>query len=216
MGIYLFDLNVLVDLLTSSAKTDFGKEIIPDTIKTHRVFTHVFDGYWEDIGTIESFHRANLEFASPNPRFDFFRLEAPIYTRSRFLPASRVISCPMKRTLLADGCIVEDAQCENSVIGVRSVIRAGARIEDTVILGSDFFQSEAEKAEDKRTGRPHIGIGRNVRIRRAIVDKNARIGDNVVVENAKNLQHHDAPNYNIRDGIVIVPKGEIIPAGTVI
>ena len=216
MGIYLFDLDVLVNLLNASTKTDFGKEIIPDAIKTTRVFAHVFDGYWEDIGTIESFHRANLEFASPNPKFDFFRLEEPIYTRSRFLPASRVISCVMKRALLADGRLVEDAQCENCVIGVRSVIKAGARIEDTVILGADFFQSESDKAQDERAGRPPIGIGRNVKIRRAIIDKNARIGDNVVIENARNLPHHDAPNYNIRDGIVIVPKNETIPAGTVI
>ena len=122
----------------------------------------------------------------------------------------------MKHTLLADGCIVEEVQCEKAVIGVRSIIKAGARIEETVILGADFYPSEADKAQDERAGRPPIGIGRNVKIRRAIIDKNARIGDNVVIENHQRLQHHDAPNYNIRDGIVIVPKNETIPAGTVI
>jgi glucose-1-phosphate adenylyltransferase len=216
MGIYLFDLDVLVDLLNASPKTDFGKEIIPEAIKTNRVFAHVFNGYWEDIGTIESFHRANLDFATPNPAFDFFRLEAPIYTHSRFLPASRVISCAMKHTLLADGCYIEEGRFEKAVIGVRSIIRAGAHIEETVVMGADFFESEADKAQAARTGRPAMGIGRNVKIRRAIIDKNARIGDNVVIENAKGLTDFDAPNYNIRDGIVIVPKGETIPEGTVI
>ena len=216
MGIYLFDLDVLVGLLNASPKTDFGKEIIPEAIKTNRVFAHVFNGYWEDIGTIESFHRANLDFATPNPAFDFFRLEAPIYTHSRFLPASRVISCAMKHTLLADGCFIEEGRFEKAVIGVRSIIRAGAHIEETVIMGADFIESDADQAQAARMGRPAMGIGRNVKIRRAIIDKNARIGDNVVIENAKGLTDFDAPNYNIRDGIVIVPKGETIPEGTVI
>jgi glucose-1-phosphate adenylyltransferase len=216
MGIYLFDLDVLVHLLTASSKTDFGKEIIPDSIKANRVFAFVFHGYWEDIGTIESFHKANLDFASPHPKFDFYRLEAPIYTRSRFLPASRVISCTLENTLLGDGCILEEARCENSVIGIRSIIKAGARIKDSVLMGNDSYQSEADKAQDQRLGIPLVGIGKNVAITRAIIDKNARIGDNVVIENQKGLRHFDAPNYNIRDGVVIIPKSETIPPGTVI
>lgn len=216
MGIYLFDLELLVHLLSASPKTDFGKEVIPEAIGAYRVYAYGFSGYWEDIGTIESFHRANLDFAAPTPKFDFYRLKSPIYTHSRFLPASRVVGCSLKHVLLADGCLVEEARCENSVIGIRSIIRAGAHIEDTVLMGNDFYQTDAEKAQDKRLGRPHVGIGRNVRIRRAIIDKNARIGDDVVIENRKELREFDAPNYNIRDGIVIVPKNETIPPGSVI
>ncbi len=216
MGIYLFDADALSKLLSESSKTDFGKEIIPDAIKAMRVFADVFSGYWEDIGTIEAFHRVNLEFASPRPQFDFYRLEAPMYTRSRFLPASRIVSCSLKHTLLADGCLVEDAQCENAVVGIRSIIRAGAQVRDTVIMGADYFESEADKERSARAGQPLVGIGRNAVIRKAIIDKNARIGDNVVIENRQGHKDFDAPNYSIRDGIVIVPKNETIPAGSVI
>jgi glucose-1-phosphate adenylyltransferase len=216
MGIYLFDRDVLLDLLSAQARAlDFGKEIFPHSIRTHRVQAHLFDGYWEDVGTIKSYHEANLALAGNAPPFDFHTPEGVIYTRMRNLPASRVGEARLEECLLGDGCVVDSGtRIEHSVIGVRSHIGRDVTVRDTVLLGSDFFETEAEREANERRGEPHIGVGDGSVIERAIVDKDCRIGKAVQISNRRGLEEFDADTYVIRDGIVVIPKGVTIPDGT--
>jgi len=215
MGIYVFNRQVVVELLDNDY-TDFGKHIIPNAIETHRVFSYVYQGYWEDIGTIRAFFEANLDVTSELPRFNFFDMSAPVFSRPRFLPGSKINGAQIEHAVVSDGCIINRARITNSIIGVRSLVGAGSELTRVIDLGCDFYESEASIRDSLQHGRPAIGIGKNTRIENAIIDKNARIGDNVVISPAGKPEHVDHPLYFIRDGIVIIPKNGIIPNGTVV
>ena len=215
MGIYVFNRQVLVKLLETE-EADFGKHIIPGAISQQRVFSYIFQGYWEDIGTIRSFFEANLDLASELPRFNFFDLTAPIFTRPRGLPGSKVNAAAIDHAMVCDGCIINRAQVSYSMIGIRSIVGAGSRIMRTVMMGCDYYESQASILENEGRGAPRIGIGCNARIENAIIDKNARIGDNVVISPAGKPENVDHALYYIRDGIVIIPKNGVIPHNTVI
>ncbi len=217
MGIYVFNYNRLVELLkTDNSWIDFGREIIPAAIDTLNVQAHFFKDYWEDIGTIRSFYEANLDLAAPLPKFNFFDTEAPIYTRSRYLPPSKLQGCDIDNSMVSEGCIMNGVYARNSIIGLRSRLDVGVRIEDSIIMGSDFFESIEEIRSNLERNAPHIGIGENTIIKRAIVDKNVRIGKNVKLLNNVGIGRKDGENgsYYIREGIIIVPKGGVITDGT--
>ncbi len=217
MGIYIFRSDVLREVLTESDTEDFGKQIIPAAIENLRVYVFPFDGYWADIGTIRAFYEANLALTLPDPPFDFYDPDHPIYTRPRFLPSSRTDGCDLERTVLAEGCLIQDANIRASVIGLRSIIGPDVRITQTVMMGADFYETPERKAENRRLDRPDVGIGRGCTIERAIIDKNARIGAGVVIRpHSPGEEMLEAETHIIRDGIVVVPKNAVIPAGTVI
>ncbi|MBC8094405.1 MAG: glucose-1-phosphate adenylyltransferase [Akkermansiaceae bacterium] len=215
MGIYVFTREVVRQLLDNTL-ADFGKHIIPSAIETHRVFSHVFQGYWEDIGTIRSFFDANLDVTSELPRFNFFDMAAPIFTRPRFLPGSKINGAQIEHAVISDGCILNHAKISNSIVGVRSIVGAGTDLNRVVLLGCDYYESLESIRVNEAAGRPRIGIGSNTRIENAIIDKNARIGNNVVISPAGKPENADHPLYYIRDGIVVIPKSGIVPHGTVI
>jgi glucose-1-phosphate adenylyltransferase len=215
MGIYVFSRNVIQKLLDNTM-TDFGKHIIPKAIEEMRVFSSVFQGYWEDIGTIRSFFEANLDVTSELPRFNFFDMAAPIFSRPRFLPGSKINGAQIDHAVISDGCILTHAVIKHTIVGLRSIVSAGTILNRTILLGSDYYESYESIVENEKAGRPRIGIGTNCRIENTIVDKNARIGNNVVISPAGKPENVDHPNYYIRDGIVIVPKNGIIPHGMVI
>ncbi|KXK29979.1 MAG: glucose-1-phosphate adenylyltransferase [Candidatus Brocadia sinica] len=216
MGIYIFNLEVLREVLKETNKTDFGKEIIPEIIKKRRVFAYFFDGYWEDIGTIKSFYEANLKMTSLTPSFDLFNEKAPIYTNPLFLPGSIINDSKITQSIIADGCIINKAEIHNSVIGIRSVIGKNVVIQDSIVMGADYYESEPNIRANRFKKIPDVGIGDNSRIRGAIIDKNVHIGENVTIENVKKLEQIDAENYMIRDYIIIIPKDSVIPSHTVI
>jgi glucose-1-phosphate adenylyltransferase len=215
MGIYVFNREVLIRLLDNT-HTDFGKHILPNAIGTHRIFSYVFQGYWEDIGTIRSFFEANLDLVSELPRFNFFDMSAPIFTRPRFLPGSKVNGAEINHAIISDGCIINHAAVSHSIVGIRSLVNAGCTLHRTILLGSDYYESESSIQHFESSGIPRIGIGKNTRIENAIVDKNARIGENCVISPAGKPENFDHSAYFIRDGIVIIPKNGVIPNGTVI
>lgn len=209
MGIYVFNREVLVQSLENDL-VDFGKHIIPHSIQERHVGGYVFAGYWEDIGTIRAFYEANLDLTDILPQYSFFEASAPIYTHPRFLPGSKINGATLRQAIIADGCIISDAHLERSVIGVRSIIQTGATIRNSIVMGADYYEPPAPISE--RT-LPPIGIGRNCVIDRAIIDKNARIADGVVITPEGKPGDLDASNYFIRDGIVVVPKNAVIPPG---
>jgi glucose-1-phosphate adenylyltransferase len=218
MGIYLFKREVLVDLLTTSPlATDFGKEIFPRSIKTHRVYAHLFDGYWEDVGTIKAYHEANLTLAGNQPPFDFYSPEGVMYTHMRFLPASRISGAQLEECLISDGCTVEaGTNMTRCVVGIRSQIGRNVTLRDTVIIGADRFETEAERKANARREFPNLGVADRAVIERAILDKDCRVGRDVQIVNRRQVKEDDGPNYVIRDGIVVIPKGAVVPDGTVI
>jgi glucose-1-phosphate adenylyltransferase len=218
MGIYLFDRRTLIELLNSPPlATDFGKEIFPCSLRTHRVQAHLFDGYWEDLGTIKSYHEASLALASDNPPFDFHSPEGVIYTRMRFLPASRISSARLDECLVSDGCVIHPGtRIVRSVVGVRSRIGRNATLQDTVMIGADRYETDAERADNERRGFPSLGVGEGSVIERAILDKDCRIGRNVQIVNRGGLQNTEGDNYVIRDGIVVIPKSKAVLDGTII
>jgi glucose-1-phosphate adenylyltransferase len=209
MGIYVFNRDVLVECLENDL-VDFGKHIIPQSIQERQVSAYIFDGYWEDIGTIRAFYEANLDLTDLLPQYSFFEASAPIYTHPRFLPGSKINGATLRQAIIADGCIISDAHLERSVIGIRSIIQTGATIRNSIVMGADYYETDQASAEP---GLPPIGIGRNCVIDRAIIDKNARIADGVVITPEGKPADLDAGNYFIRDGIVVVPKNAVIPAG---
>ena len=219
MGIYVFNYNKMVELLkTDDSWVDFGREIIPAAIEKYNVQAHLFKDYWEDIGTIRAFYDANLDLASPLPKFNFFDAAAPIYTRSRYLPPSKLHECDIDNSMVSEGCILNGVRIRKSIIGLRSRIDNGVNIEDSIVMGSDLFESIEEIRANIATKKPHIGIGENTIIRRAIIDKNVRIGTNVQLINIDNIENSDGPNgsFYIREGIIIIPKNAIVPDGTVV
>lgn len=215
MGIYVFTRKVLFELLENTL-TDFGKHIIPQSIQTHRIQSYIFQGYWEDLGTIRNFFEANLDLTVELPRFNFFDMESPIFSRPRFLPASKVNRAEIDHAIVADGCIINGATIVNSIVGIRSLVDQGSYLNRVIMLGTDYFESDVSIAEHESQGIPRIGIGRNTRIENAIIDKNARIGSNCVISPAGKPDQVTEPHYYIRDGIVIIPKNGIIPDNTVI
>jgi len=218
MGIYLFNRQVLFDLLNAQPLVaDFGKEVFPRSIKTYHVQAHLFDGYWEDLGTVKSYHEANLALAGDEPPFDFHSPEGVIYTRMRFLPASRVSGATLEQCLVSDGCVVQSgARISRCVIGVRSRIGRDVVLKDTVMIGADRFETDAERAANRARGIPDLTVGDASVIERAILDKDCRVGRNVRISNRRNVQDEEGENYVIRDGIVVIPKGIVVPDGTVI
>jgi glucose-1-phosphate adenylyltransferase len=215
MGIYIFKKDVLIKLLKESLEsTDFGKEI-----KDHNVQAYLFDDYWEDIGTIEAFYHANLALTQqPLPPFSFYDEQAPIYTRPRYLPPSKLLDCQITQSMIGEGCILKNCRIEHSVLGVRSRVESGCIIEDSLIMGADFYQAFAERQSNCENSEVSLGIGANTRIRRAIIDKNARIGCDVQIINKDNVQEAERENqgFYIRSGIVVVLKNAVIPDGTII
>ncbi|MBF2006189.1 glucose-1-phosphate adenylyltransferase [Chlorogloeopsis fritschii PCC 9212] len=220
MGIYIFKRDVLIKLLKDATeRTDFGKEIIPDSANDYNIQAYLFDGYWEDIGTIEAFYNANLALTKqPRPPFSFYDEHAPIYTRARYLPPSKLLDCHVTQSIVSEGCILKNCRIENSVLGVRSRIEAGCVIQDSLIMGADFYQPFAERQSDCDHRSIPVGIGANTTIRRAIIDKNTHIGCDVQIVNKDNVQEAERENqgFYIRNGIVVVLKNAVIPDGTII
>jgi glucose-1-phosphate adenylyltransferase len=219
MGIYVFNYERLIEFLKEDkTRVDFGKEIIPSAIEKYNVQAHLFKDYWEDIGTIRSFYEANLDLAAPLPKFNFFNTDAPIYTRSRYLPPSKIHNCDIDNSMISEGCILNGVYARSSIFGLRSRVDKGARIENSIIMGSDFFESIEEIQKNVDRQKPHIGIGQNTVVRRAIIDKNTRIGDNVQLVNKNNVETADGENgcYYIREGIIIVPKNATVADGTIV
>jgi glucose-1-phosphate adenylyltransferase len=218
MGIYLFNARALVDLLESSDATDFGHEILPQAIANNRVQAHLFDGYWEDIGTVGAFHQANLDLTRDVPSFDFTCGEQPIFTRPRYLPCSRISGATVRQSLICDGCIIgRGSVIENSVIGVRSVIGENVTIRDSYLMGLDYYEQPRQIEENSRLGWPNIGIGAASVIERAIIDKNVRIGRNVrIINDTGIVDSEEMHTHVIRDGVTVIPKGATLRDGLVI
>ena len=214
MGIYVFRPEILSQALENPTPIDFGKEVIPEAIAQHRVHSHFFAGYWEDIGTIRTFYAANLEVASPHPPIDLYSERAPIYTRPRFLPGTQMQRVRLEDSIVCEGSRLKDAEIDHSVIGIRSIVGRGVRLSHTIMMGADFY--EAEDNAHATTELIPVGVGAGSSIESAIIDKNARIGEGVTIHNREGIQRFDGPGYYIRDGIVIVPKNGVIPVGTVI
>jgi glucose-1-phosphate adenylyltransferase len=220
MGIYVFKKQALIDLLRRSPEqTDFGKEIIPASARDYNIQAYLFDGYWEDIGTIEAFFDANLALtAQPQPAFSFYDEQAPIYTRSRYLPPSKLQDCHITQSIIGEGCILKNCQVHHSVIGLRQRISEDCLIEDSLLMGADFYEPPSQRSQHLTRGKVPIGIGEGSTIRRAIIDKNARIGRNVKIVNQEHVQEAEREDlgFYIRSGIVVVLKNALIPDGMII
>jgi glucose-1-phosphate adenylyltransferase len=216
MGIYVFNRAVLAEAL-SNTMTDFGHEVIPSLLGRKKLFAHIFEGYWEDIGTVRAFFEANLALAQPLPPFNFFEPAAPIYTEDRYLPASKLNKCLIDHVVIGDGSILTDSSIKHSVLGIRSYIDEGSSLEDVVVMGADFYETKAQLQANLDLGRPRVGIGKRCRIRHAIIDKNARIGDGCILSPEGKA---DGDYINgaiiIRDGVLVVPKGATLSAGTIV
>ena len=219
MGIYVFKREVLIKLLKESEQTDFGKEIIPSAANNYNVQAYLFDDYWEDIGTIEAFYESNLALTrQPQPPFSFYDEKAPIYTRPRYLPPSKLLDCQVTESIIGEGCILKECRISHSVLGVRSRVESGCTIEDSLLMGADYYQPFAERQSSWENGVVPLGIGSDTTIRRAIIDKNAHIGRNVQIINKDRVEEADreSQGFYIRSGIVVVPKNVVIPDGTII
>ncbi len=215
MGIYVFSTALLRELLLVPGD-DFGKHIIPRALGSRRLMAYVFDGYWADIGTIRRFYEVNLELISRNRPLDLFGTRWPIYTHPRFLPPSEVYGARLNEVLLADGSCIFDSDISNSVIGLRSIVGPHATIRSSIIMGADYYEEDSEKDENRQLGRPDVGIGSGASIECAIIDKNARIGRDVQIRHVPDRPDFDSEDWAARDGLVIVPKGGVIPDGTVL
>ena len=210
MGIYVFNRQTLIDAL-DNRYDDFGKHIIPASLQKYKVFAYISQGYWEDVGTVRTFFEANLALTDPVPPFNFFDHINPVYSQQRLLPPSKVSGTQVQRAIISDGCIITDAYIDRSVVGLRSVIKSGTTIRNSVLMGAGFYEAEAWEPQ---SGAPPLGIGRHCHIEGAIIDKNARIGDGVMITPNGKPANMDAENYFIREGVVVVTKGAVIPNGT--
>ncbi len=216
MGIYLFNRDTLMEVLNKTTYTDFGKEVFPAAIRSRHVQLHLFDGYWEDIGTIRSFYECNLSLASANPPFDFSSPDAPVFTHARFLPSTKMAGASVKESLIADGCFIsEGAVIENSVIGLRCKIGPNAMIRNSIVMGADYYENEEVKKQNAESGLPPIGIGEGAVIDGAIIDKNCRIGSGVKVVNDQGINDSESTDGPciIRDGIPVIMKSAVLPDG---
>jgi glucose-1-phosphate adenylyltransferase len=210
MGIYLFNTEALIDLMENTTHDDFGGEIIPQAIHTHAVYGFDFEGYWEDIGTIRSFYETNLALTQPDTPFEFHDPDRPIYTRARYLPPSIIDGASMKNVFMADGCMIGEAEVHNSVIGLRSRVDPGAQVHRTIVMGADFY----DPPDDDLQGVIPMGVGPNCRVEGAIIDKNVRMGADVVIRPYPAGTELDTDEWVVRDGIVVIPKNTVLPAGT--
>jgi glucose-1-phosphate adenylyltransferase len=218
MGIYVFTRKALLDLLnTRPLATDFGKEVFPRSLRSHHIHAHLFDGYWEDLGTVKAYHEANLALASNDPPFDFHSPEGVIYTRMRFLPASRVSGASLEECLISDGCVIQEgANLRRCVVGVRSRIGRNVTLRDVVLLGADRFETDADRAANRARGIPDLVVGDGAVIEGAILDKECRIGRGAQIVNRRGVKDDEGENYVIRDGVVTIPRGTVVPDGTII
>ncbi|HEX5112484.1 MAG TPA: glucose-1-phosphate adenylyltransferase [Saprospiraceae bacterium] len=218
MGIYIFTRKMLFDLLQSEYKegTDFGKEIIPQSIQKYKIASYQYDGYWTDIGNIYSFFEANLNLTSDLPEFNLFDNSKAIYTRARMLPPAKISGTTLEKTLIAEGCIINASRIENSVAGIRSRIEHGTTVVSSYVMGNDYFETLDDIASANKSGIPLLGIGHRCYIRNAIIDKNVRIGNDVRINGGNHLENSDHSLYTIKDGVVVVKKGAVIPNGFVI
>jgi glucose-1-phosphate adenylyltransferase len=214
MGVYVFSREVLIDLLQRGTATDFGREIIPSALSDYRVTAYLHRGYWVDVGTVSSFYDANIVLTEPAAPFRFYDPRRPIYTHPRFLPGARFSDCLIRDSIVAEGCMLDRAVVERSIVGIRTNVQSGAVITRSVLLGADYF--EADDDAPARTSAPRLGIGRDVVLDRVIVDKNARIGDGARLVNQAALDHADGDGYAIRQGIIIVHKDGVVAAGTTV
>jgi len=212
MGVYVFSRKVLLDMLARDESKDFGREIIPAALGQFRVQSHLFDGYWADVGTVDSFYEANIMLTRPGAPFKFYDPRRPIYTHPRFLPGSRLSDCSVRDVTLAEGCFLDHCTVKESIVGIRTTIQPGAVVRRSVLLGADFYEADDEVA--KGGGRPPLGIGRDVVLERVIVDKNARIGDGARLVNEGLVREFDGDGYFIRNGVIVVPKDGVIKPGT--
>jgi glucose-1-phosphate adenylyltransferase len=218
MGIYIFSRKTLFELLEEVNRdaTDFGKEVIPYSIQNHKVFSYQYEGYWTDIGNIHSFFEANLALTQDIPPFNLFDNDNSVYTRARMLPPAKISGTTLEKTIIAEGCIINASRVENSVIGIRTRIGTGTTIVSTYIMGIDYYETIEDMADSVRKGIPKLGIGERCYIRNAIIDKNCRIGNDVRINGGRHLANSDHSLYTVKDGIVVVKKGAILPDGFVI
>ena len=216
MGIYIFRRETLRECLGATQGQDFGRDVLPEAIRTRKVSAYIYDGYWEDIGTIGAFYRANLDLLAPVPKFDFGLSSAPIYTRARFLPGSVVENSQVIRAIISDGCMILRSVLDDAVVGIRQRIGSECKIRRSVLMGADYFETPAQRQENARANLPDIGIGGGSVIEDAIIDKNVRIGRRVTIRATGKPAEMDGPNFYVRDGIVIIPKGAVVPDGAVI
>lgn len=216
MGIYIFNWDVLKELLENTDFEDFGREVIPFAIEQKKVYGYFFEGYWQDIGTIRSFFEVHLDLTQHLPKFNFYDEEKPIFSHARFLPGSKILASDVDNSILCEGSIINRSKINHSIIGIRSRIGENSILERTVMMGADYFESREEIEKNLKAGIPIIGIGNNCEIRNAIIDKNARIGDRAKLVNTRNISDEDGENHVIRDGIIVIPKNATIPEGTVI
>ena len=218
MGIYIFNRQLMFDLLLNEFKegTDFGKEIIPQSLNKYKVASYQYEGYWTDIGNIYSFFEANLGLTQDIPDFNLFDNEKTIFTRARMLPPAKISGTTLEKTIIADGCIINASRIEHSVVGIRSRIGYGTTIVSSYLMGNDYFETLQEMDHAHNHGIPNVGIGSRCYIRNAIVDKNCRIGDDVRINGGSHLENTDHSLYTVKDGIVVVKKGAILPNGFVI
>jgi glucose-1-phosphate adenylyltransferase len=215
MGIYVFNRSALIESL-DNGMTDFGKEVIPSLLGKKRLSGYIFEGYWEDIGTVRSFFEANLLLTDPLPPFNFFSPKHPVYTRPRYLPASKINKCEVDHAVIGDGCIITGAILKRCVIGIRSILLDNTQLENVVMMGADSFETHKEIKQNAARKIPNLGVGNNSVIRNAIIDKGARIGNDVVLDPANKPENYEEQGIFIRDGVLIVPKNAIIPNGTVV
>jgi glucose-1-phosphate adenylyltransferase len=216
MGIYVFNMPALRKALDNSL-ADFGSEVIPDAIGKMHVAAYVFDGYWEDIGTIRSFYEANLDLASINPDFNLYLENTPIYTDRRNLPPSKINFSTISQSLASEGSIITNATINHCIVGIRTIIETGATLDSVVCMGADFYETAAQKEANRSAGVPNVGIGRGTIVRRAIIDKNARIGEDCRIGiDSRERPDQDAENWSIRDGIIVIHKNGVLDPGTVI
>jgi glucose-1-phosphate adenylyltransferase len=216
MGIYLFNWEVLSELLENTEHEDFGKGVIPFAIKRKKVYGYFFDGYWEDIGSIRKFFETHMDLTEPLPKFNFYDEENPIFTHARFLPSSKILSSEVSYSILSEGSIINRSRINHSIIGLRSRIGENSLIDHSIVMGADYFESHEEIINNAKKGIPKIGIGDNCEIRNAIIDNNARIGNGVKLINVRNVAEEQTENYVIRDSIIVIPTNSIIPDGTII
>lgn len=215
MGIYIFSQHVLEEAMSGS-EMDFGKEIIPGLLGKKKLCAYIFDGYWEDIGTVGAFFEANLALTEPNPEFDFHKQDKPIYTHCRFLPGAKIFGTKIDRANIADGSVIRADLLERCVIGIRSIIEGGTSLKNVIMMGADYYESQEEREYNVSRGVPPIGIGRNCKIENAIIDKNARIGDNCVLSPKGKPDKWEAEGLYVRDGVLIVTKQAVIASGTTV
>ena len=216
MGIYMFKTKALLDLLEDNAFDDFGAQVIPHALSDYDIYGYNFEGYWADIGTIRSFYDINLSLTQPKPPFNLYDAEHPIYSHSRFLPGSTIERCAIEHVLIAEGCFILDSEIRNSIIGMRSMIRSGAKVLNSIVMGADYYESDCGIDCPEDGEKPPIGIGHDSHVEGAIIDKNVRIGHNVIIKPFPRGVDIENDSWTVQDGIVVIPKNVTIPPGTII